>query len=739
MKPPLAYPPSDGQSPNQEVQFPARDLDVLNFRMLSTVEAPMPKRFFMPGVLPISLLRIRIIFTELVKQAEDERKKLLRRLPLAEQESKRDQVPTEAFQRAFERLLFLIEDPTGFDSSEFDADSDGWISWREFFFVYRKKNIQIKVSWCERIFLTFDDPDSSYLAQIVSLVVLLTIIVSSATFILGTLPQCQIQDPEYSEPKAVKALEVIEEVCLGLFCVEYLARLLTVWNVRLEIFDEQSVLDTVVGFDPLYRRLRFMRLLRFVFTPSNLIDLAAILPGLLSQFISNGEGFVVLRLIRLTRIFRAFKSPALQEPVAVLYITLTQSTKALYVLVFNLLLGIVIFGSLMYLAEGQDRWNEDTQVFERKTGLTWDTESRQWEDVYEASPFRSIPDTFWWAMVTATTVGYGELSNTATTPYGKIVAVITMLFSLVILALPVGVIGGTFSTVWDDYKTGRKNAARNTEVEMHYITKEIQRLDPARLNKLMLIEVWHEKEGDGDLNDRPDDSKYMGEAILRLELPHDKEVTKTYKVRLNSNPEVGQRTVTGSIVVKYEWKPGSTDPKARAASPDSQDDGRVVQWASSFQLSGQLKVTLVQADRLVNLDFSSRYGGPNPFCTVLCHPMSPQDGCHREVIWRSPSVKHTCNPKWDASHTFDFRWHMTKEQATRFQDCMELSSRPQTASKTKLEQVAHTIKEIGEGLIEVRKDMYSLSTRLDQLAATRPGKVMAVTANKAAVSVEHLR
>lgn len=728
MKAAVAYPPSDGQSPSQEVQFSARDLDSLNFRMLSKVEAPMGKCFFMPGVLPISLLRIRVIFTELVKQAKEERMKM-KSSSMLEEESKHDQVPTEAFQRAFERLLFLIEDPSGFDSKDFDADSDGWISWREFFYVYRKKNIQIKVSICERIYLTFDDPDSSHCAQIVSLVVLCTILLSSATFILGTLPQCQIQDPPYSEPKGIEAFKAIEEVCLGLFCVEYLARLLTVWNVRSEIFDEQNVLDTVIGFEPLYRNYGLMRLLRFIFTPSNLIDLAAILPGLLSQFISNGEGFVVLRLIRLTRIFRAFKNPALQEPVAVLYITLTQSTKALYVLVFNLLLGIVIFGSLMYLAEGQDRWNEQKQIFERKAGIEWNAAARTWDDVYEKSPFVSIPDTFWWAMVTATTVGYGDEGNTATTAAGKIVAVVTMIFSLVILALPVGVIGGTFSAVWDKYKEDKKVEMKKTEEEMHYITREIQRLDPARLSKLVLIEVWHEKEGDANLTDRPDESKYMGEAIMPLELPHNKEVTKTHKLKLMPNEEVGQRTVTGSIVVKYEWRPNQvdTDTKTtdRAASPDSR--------ASEFQLSGELKVTLVEGRKLVNLDFSSRSGGPSPYCTVLCYPYSPQNGLHREVIWKSPAAPHQCSPKWNASHTFHVRWSMTKEQATTMHDSME-TSRPVTSSVPKLQQVFNIIQEIADGLGDVRKDMLSLTNRMDHLAATKSGKVMPSVAVAAATA-----
>merc|ERR1711953_441923 len=65
------------------------------------------------------------------------------------------------------------------------------------------------------------------------------------------------------------------------------------------------------------------------------------------------------------------------------------------------------------------------------------------------SPFESIPHSFWWALVTATTVGYGDVSPT-TLP-GRITAGIAMIWSLCVLALPIGVIGDNFGRVWEEY------------------------------------------------------------------------------------------------------------------------------------------------------------------------------------------------------------------------------------------------------------------------------------------------
>jgi len=641
----MATPRGDGVigQGGDAVQFSPDELECLNLRMLSSIEKTRQKTFFMPRERQVSLLCIRFIYTRLLQQRTEK------------DNGREDAVSAESARRAFERLFHVVEDPNAFNL-DVDKNKDGFISWGEFFHLYRTKEITIRVSIFERIYLTFDDPDSSYLAQIVSLVVLFTIITSSLSFIIGTLPECQFQEPALSKPKPVPAFGVIEEVCLILFVIEYVARLLTVWAVRDDLIDEQRLLDFVTGFQPAQRASPFWRLVRFLVTPSNVVDLAAILPGLLSTVIENGEGFVVLRLIRLTRIFRAFKIPALSEPVIVISRTMTQSTKALYFLVFNLLLGVMIFGSLMYLAEGASKWDEVEQVFMRRAGKTWNFTSLQWEETWEPSPFVSIPHTFWWALVTATTVGYGDENNFPKTPFGKIVAVVTMIFSLVILALPVGVIGGTFIQVWDHYKIERKKQLEENDKEMTCVTSAVQRLEPWRLCPLLMLEVWHDTHPNSSIprqqeaiRRRPPTSHFLGQAILRLDLPGNGQTSREVRLTLHNDGEPVKRCIAGSVTVRYSWKP-------------HQDDQTRPRSTQHFDLMGQLNLTVVQADGLVNLNFAHRWGASNPYCTLLCYPESPKVGQLTPCIWRTKTITGTCNPQWSGeTRRINFAWFVSKE------------------------------------------------------------------------------
>mmetsp|Transcript_71621 Transcript_71621/g.142131 ORF Transcript_71621/g.142131 Transcript_71621/m.142131 type:complete len:811 (-) Transcript_71621:47-2479(-) len=689
------------------------ELERLNFRMLSnrTLEK---KHVLLPAVLPLSALCIRGIFTKLCAENEKHEAVANAQGGILGEES----VPTVFFARAMDRLYELVDEKDEFNIADLDKNDNGVVSWGEcFHFCKRGGHLVIRLSICERIYLTFDNPDSSLLAQFISIFVLMTIATSSSCFVLRTLPQFNVQDPPFSEPRPAIFFDYIEDICQVLFVAEYVIRILTVWAVRDDIFNEQRIVELVTSFDPIPRTSCVYRLFRFITTPANLVDLAAILPGLLGAFISNGEGFVVLRLIRLARVFRAFKSPALSEPVTLLARTIEQSTKALYILIFMILLGIVIFGSLMYLVEGMTAWNEDAQVFERQAGIEWNSAEESWDPVFEPSPFSSIPDSFWWSLVTALTVGYGDENHYPKTPTGKAVAYLNMLFSLAILTLPVGVIGSTFAQVWYIYKIECQEAITLKRDQLRYITSAIQRLEPSRLSSVLLFEVWHDKDGQEGVTSRPHDSRFMGEAKLQLTLPPQREVQRTVKLRLENNDELGVRTITGALTVQYVWEP---DPKG-------------VHDESRFLLHGRLSVTICHADKLVNLDYTSLRGASSPYVTVFSYPQSPTEGHLRPCVWRTETVKLDCNPRWDATKTFQIDWDVPHEMedwmpALAHGEMLESDLNPASCSDnpacedgepSKLTCVARLIEDVARGICELREDVRSLTDRIDRKDGSR--------------------
>lgn len=84
-------------------------------------------------------------------------------------------------------------------------------------------------------------------------------------------------------------------------------------------------------------------------------------------------------------------------------------------------------------------------------------------DSHEDDPFSSIPATFWWCVVTLTTVGYGDAYPL--TAYGKLAAAFTMIASVVITALPISVIGANFTQRWLDHKADERDESRKRQTK----------------------------------------------------------------------------------------------------------------------------------------------------------------------------------------------------------------------------------------------------------------------------------
>jgi voltage-gated potassium channel len=148
--------------------------------------------------------------------------------------------------------------------------------------------------------------------------------------------------------------------------------------------------------------------LRYVVSFLGVIDLLAIIPGYLSLFLVGAQSLLVLRALRLLRVFRIFKLTHFLTEMEFLKEALRSSLKKISIFMLVVLSMVIILGSVMYLVENGE------------------------------NGFDSIPDSIYWAIVTITTVGYGDIAPV--TPLGKFIASIMMFIGYGIIAVPTGII-----------------------------------------------------------------------------------------------------------------------------------------------------------------------------------------------------------------------------------------------------------------------------------------------------------
>ncbi|MDH3687165.1 MAG: ion transporter [Myxococcales bacterium] len=165
------------------------------------------------------------------------------------------------------------------------------------------------------------------------------------------------------------------------------------------------------GFFTIEYALRLLSVrepLRYARSFYGLVDLLAVLPTYLSGLIPGGQSLIVIRALRLLRVFRVFKLGAFLTEANSLVIALRASGRKVGVFLSTILILILILGSMMYLIEGED------------------------------AGFTSIPRSIYWAIVTVTTVGYGDITPQSVP--GQFLAAIAMVMGYAIIAVPTGIV-----------------------------------------------------------------------------------------------------------------------------------------------------------------------------------------------------------------------------------------------------------------------------------------------------------
>jgi len=153
--------------------------------------------------------------------------------------------------------------------------------------------------------------------------------------------------------------------------------------------------------------------LKYIFSFYGIVDLLSILPTFLGIFITGTQSLSVIRSLRLLRVFRVLKLGRFLSEANTLKTAMLASKQKIIVFLFAVMSATVILGTLMYLIESKE------------------------------AGFTSIPRSIYWAIVTLTTVGYGDIAPQ--TVLGQMIASFIMIIGYGIIAVPTGIVGAEIS------------------------------------------------------------------------------------------------------------------------------------------------------------------------------------------------------------------------------------------------------------------------------------------------------
>ena len=147
--------------------------------------------------------------------------------------------------------------------------------------------------------------------------------------------------------------------------------------------------------------------LRYAFSFYGLVDLLAIVPGILALYYSDAQYLLIIRIIRMLRIFRVLKLGPYLKQANYLLSALRGSKQKIIVFLASVSTLVTVFGTLMYVVEGPEHG------------------------------FTSIPKGIYWAIVTLTTVGFGDI--VPKTPLGQVISSMVMITGYSVIAVPTGI------------------------------------------------------------------------------------------------------------------------------------------------------------------------------------------------------------------------------------------------------------------------------------------------------------
>lgn len=163
---------------------------------------------------------------------------------------------------------------------------------------------------------------------------------------------------------------------------------------------------------------------KYIFSFFGVIDFISVIPTYLALFLTGAQSLLVIRALRLLRVFRVLKLGRYLTEFQILIKAINATKDKIFVFLMIVLNITVVMGTVMYLVEG------------------------------EANGFSNIPKSIYWAIVTMTTVGYGDISPK--TDIGQMIASIVMVIGYAIIVVPTGIFSVELSNIARENKESRR-------------------------------------------------------------------------------------------------------------------------------------------------------------------------------------------------------------------------------------------------------------------------------------------
>jgi len=243
-------------------------------------------------------------------------------------------------------------------------------------------------------------------------------------FILASIALVMLESVNTIDARYHNILYYGEWIVTILFSIEYIARVVTVGKPW-----------------------------KYIFSFYGIIDFLSTIPMYLSFALAGSHALVALRALRLLRVFRILKLARYLGASNQLASAIKASKAKIAVFLFAVIIASVIFGTIMYMVEGEEHG------------------------------FTNIPKSVYWCIVTLTTVGFGDIAPQ--TPVGQFIATIIMILGYGIIAVPTGIVSAEYTKAIDD--------GDDTQIS----DEEREQLETVQLNTQCCVNCLTESHQDG--------------------------------------------------------------------------------------------------------------------------------------------------------------------------------------------------------------------------------------------------